>query len=119
MNGLVATAVNFLVLDACMDHFAFSSAGVAGLTASAVAILTSFLGNRYFVFQERSQPIIRQGAMFLMLYTTLALLQGLVLAVWSDLLRFDYRVGFILATMLQVVAGYWGNRVIVFGVATR
>ncbi|MBP0500502.1 GtrA family protein, partial [Mycobacterium tuberculosis] len=50
INGLVATGVHFAVLTLLVEVVHVPSKGVANLLAAAVAIVSSFLGNRYFVF---------------------------------------------------------------------
>lgn len=47
-------------------------------------------------------------------YGALAVLHGGVLWVWSDLAGQDYRVGFAIATVGQVVLSYLGNTRLVF-----
>jgi len=37
-----------------------------------------------------------------------------VLWLWTDLNHLDFRIGFLLATALQVVLSFWGNKVLVF-----
>ena len=44
----------------------------------------------------------------------MAVLHGLVLYIWSDRLLLDFRSGFVLATGLQVVLSYFGNKTMVF-----
>jgi hypothetical protein len=53
-------------------------------------------------------------ARFGLLYASIALLHGLVLWWWTDVNRLDFRIGFLLATGLQVVLSFWGNKVLVF-----
>jgi putative flippase GtrA len=90
------------------------SAGLANLLAAMFGISASFLGSRYFVFRRTEQPIAAQAANFVSLYAAIAISHGLVLSVWTDWWSFDYRTGFVLATVLQVGASYWGNTQIVF-----
>jgi hypothetical protein len=58
--------------------------------------------------------MVRQAAKFGALYAAIAVLHGLVLYFWTDKLRLDYRYGFLLATVLQVVLSYCGNKKLVF-----
>jgi len=41
-------------------------------------------------------------------------LHGLVLFGWTDVMGFDYRVGFVLASGIQVALTYVGNKHLVF-----
>jgi len=114
VNGLVATAVHFAFLTFCLRVLEVGSAGIANLAAAAVGITTSFLGSRYYVFRRREDSILHQAARFGTLYASIALLHGSVLFLWTDVLGLDYRIGFLLATGLQVVLSYWGNKRLVF-----
>ena len=114
LNGLVATAVHYGVLSFCLEVLKLPSAGLANLVAAAFGITVSFVGSRYFVFRRPDEPIGQQAARFGALYAAIACLHALVLALWTDYFGFDYRWGFLLATGLQVVLSYWGNKALVF-----
>jgi putative flippase GtrA len=114
VNGVVATAVHFGVLSFNLDVLNFSSAGFANLIAAAFGITTSFLGSRYFVFQKLNECITRQAIKFSGLYGSIALLHGLILLIWTDWLGMDYRLGFLIATAVQVSLSYIANKFWVF-----
>ncbi len=114
INGLVATLVHFSILTFNIEVLDFRSAGVANFVAVLFGISASFLGSRYYVFRKHSDPILGQATVFVMLYGGIALLNGLVLLVWTDIYGYDYRVGFILATFIQVSMSYAGNKFLVF-----
>ncbi|MCY7317129.1 MAG: GtrA family protein [Ramlibacter sp.] len=114
VNGLLATAVHYGVLTFCLAVLKLPSAGVANLIAAVFGITASFFGSRYFVFRRPDEPMRSQAARFALLYGAIALLHALVLALWTDLLGLDYRLGFLLATGLQVTLSYWGNKRLVF-----
>jgi putative flippase GtrA len=116
INGLAATAVHFAVLSFNLQVLAMPSAGLANVLAAIAGISASFLGSRYFVFRSLDQAIIRQAVKFGLLYAMMAILHGLVLYLWSDVGRLDYRTGFLMATGLQVMLSYWGNKTLVFKV---
>ena len=116
INGLGATAVHYAVLSFNLKVLGIPSAGLANLCAATAGISASFLGSRYFVFRSRNEAIVRQAAKFGLLYAAIAVLHGLVLYLWSDIGRLDYRMGFLLATALQVMLSYWGNKKLVFKV---
>lgn len=113
-NGLCATAIHYAVLTFNMKVLAMGSAGAANLIAACVGITASFLGNRYFVFAGTSGSFFGQAARFGGLYAAIALLHGAVLFVWTDLMRLDYRIGFLVATAVQVSLSYVGNKRLVF-----
>ena len=114
VNGLVATAVHYSVLTFSLEVLDFPSAGLANMFAALFGITASFLGSRLYVFRSFEVPIISQAAKFGLLYAIIAMLHGLVLFIWTDTFKFDYRIGFLMATVLQVVMSYVGNKVLVF-----
>ena len=114
INGLVATAVHFAVFTFNFHVLHFSSAGLANLTASFFGISASFIGSRYFVFPRTGEPMLAEVLRFSGLYGAIALLHGGVLLVWTDYFALDYRLGFLLATVLQVSLSYLGNKFLVF-----
>jgi len=114
INGLAATTVHYVVLTCNLKVLEFPSAGLANLIAAALGISASFWGSRYFVFPKTGEPIIKQAIKFSGLYGVIAVMHCLVLLVWSDWWAFDYRVGFLLATVLQLSMSYLGNKFLVF-----
>ena len=114
INGLVATAVHFVILWALLNVAGLESAGVANFIAAIFGILTSFLGSRYFVFRGHTQSIFHQASKFLGLYGGIAVLHGLTLFLLTDQMGVDYRLAFLVATGLQVMMGYLGNKFMVF-----
>lgn len=114
VNGLVATVVHYVVLSFGLEVLRIPSAGLANLMAAGVGITTSFLGSRYFVFLAGSRPVLGQASRFIALYALIALLHGATLWLWSDMGGLDYRIGFLLATCMQVALSYFGNKHLVF-----
>jgi putative flippase GtrA len=114
INGLVATSVHFAVLWTNINVLKMSSAGGVNLLAAIAGIGTSFAGNRWLVFRAHEQAILQQATRYVALYAGVALMHGAVLWVWSDVSGFDYRTGFIIATSLQFVLSFIGNRYLVF-----
>ena len=114
VNGVVATAVHYAVLQFNLGVLHIPYAGLANLIAAGFGITTSFLGSRYFVFRAHDGSFLHQFAKFGLLYACIALLHGAVLWIWTDVNHLDFRIGFLLATVLQVVLSFWGNKVLVF-----
>jgi putative flippase GtrA len=114
INGVVATAVHYAVLLFNLDVLNFNSAGLANLVAAIFGITMSFLGSRYFVFCKVDESITVQAVKFSGLYGVIALLHGLMLFTWTDWLGLDYRIGFLIATVLQVFLSYIGSKFLVF-----
>lgn len=114
VNGLVAAGVHFATLYLLLEVAGLRSAGLANLLAAGPGLTASFLGNRHFVFRAGAGPWRGQAARFVALYAMTALVHGAVLLCWTDIAGLDYRVGFLLATALQVVLSYLGNKLLVF-----
>lgn len=116
VNGFVATGVHFVVLVFSMQVLNWSSAGAANGLAAIFGIATSFVGSRYYVFKHSRETAASQISKFLMLYLCIALLHAGVLLVWADYYQLNYVVGFFVATLMQLMLSYWGNKVLVFKV---
>jgi len=114
INGLLATAVHFGVLTFCIEVIGIQSAGLSNLIAAVFGISASFLGSRYFVFSPTGEAIAKQALKFSGLYGAIALLHGLMLLIWTDHYGLDYRMGFLIATIIQVSLSYLGNKFLVF-----
>ena len=116
VNGVVATAVHFAVLTFNLKVLGFTSAGLANLVAAVFGITASFAGSRIYVFHGSAEPLLRQIYRFILLYVSIALLHGVLLYVWTDVLALNYIAGFGIATVMQVIFSYWGNKILVFRV---
>ncbi len=114
LNGLAATLVHYTVLNLNLHHFEFRSAGLANLIAAIFGIAASFLGSYYYVFAGAGGPILSRLTRFLALYAAIAALHGVVLWGWTDHFGADYRIGFVLATVLQMAFSFLGNKHLVF-----
>ncbi len=114
INGLAATALHFFVLYVCIEIFNFDSAGFSNLIASIVGITFTFLGNRYFVFYGSNQSFSEQAIKFAGLYTLIALLNGSILFLWTDIFGYKYKIGFLICLILQVTLGYFSAKKYVF-----
>ena len=114
VNGVFATIVHYLVLSMSIESFHFKSAALANLIASMISIFISFIGNRIYVFNKKSDPMLAQFIKFFGMYCLIALVHGLVLFIWADSLKLDYRVGFLLAVFIQIILGYIGNKKVIF-----
>ena len=114
LNGLLATAVHFGAAWLCLQLFAFRWASVANFVGVTMGISISFIGNRYFVFVQRASPWLQQLTRFALLYGVIAVIHVSILFVWADIGGGGFNTGFLLATCVQFLCSYWGNRNIVF-----
>ena len=113
-NGLFAAAVHFAVLTFLLEVMHLEVAAAANFVAAIFGITASFLGNHYFVFTGRPGHLITQAWRFAGFYAVMLLVHTGLLFVWSDMLGFDYRIGFVLATATQILLSYFGNKLLVF-----
>ncbi len=114
INGVIATAVHFSLLTFNMEILQMSSAGVANFIAAIFGITVSFLGSRYYVYRDHTGTFINHAVKFILLYAAIAVLHGLVLYLWTDIYGLSWRIGFLVATLLQVALSYTGNKTWVF-----
>lgn len=114
LNGIVATIIHYLTLTLCVEILGFPSIGLANLTASLFGITASFVGNRYFVFTTVGAKIEWQFLKFFLLYLGIAILQGAILYLWSDVYSLNYHFGFAIAVCIQFAISYIGNKLLVF-----
>ena len=114
INGVASTAVHYLALCVGMDFMGIPSASAANLLAAMIGIATSFIGSKYYVFRSHHDSFHEQAARFVTLYGLIATMHGVVLALVTDIGGLDYRIGFVLATGLQVTLSYAGNQRFVF-----
>jgi len=114
LNGLAATAVHYAVLVVNMDLLQMPSAGLANALAAIFGISASFLGNRIFVFRASDAPMPTQAFRFFALYAVIALVHGAILLLWSDIAGYSYSTGFVIATVVQFMLSFMGNKNLVF-----
>jgi putative flippase GtrA len=114
VNGAAATLVHYGVLALLMEVARLPSAGLANLLAATVGITTSFIGSRCFVFRAGRGDWRSQAQRFAVVYAILAVMHAAVLFVWTDQLGLDFRIGFLLATGLQMTISFLANKLLVF-----
>ena len=118
-NGLVATAVHYLVLYACVELLNFSSVGLSNFLASMVGVLVSFAGNKYFVFKLALSPVTTQLIKFLIFYAVIAFIHGAFLYIWSDIFKKNFNSGFAIAVIIQLLLGFISSKFLIFTNAHR
>ena len=114
INGLFATIIHYVILTVNMEIIGFKSAGLANFVAAFFGIFSSFMGNRYFVFKAIDRPFLKQSVAFILLYSFIAIIHGAILYVWTDLYYLDYRIGFVIASVVQFILSFSGNKLFVF-----
>lgn len=114
INGLLATGIHFSILTFNIEILHISSAGVANFIAAIFGITVSFLGSRYYVYRGHTGTFIHHAVKFVLLYAAIAVMHGFVLYLWSDVYGLSWRIGFLVATFIQVCISYIGNKIWVF-----
>ena len=121
VNGLLATVVHYVMM-LFLSHYVIAIYAIAYGVASIFGILTSFLGNKFFVFtsanQNRAQynGTFTQLRSFLLLYGIIMLICSLLMGVLSDLMHINYNLSFIIALCVQTLLSFFGNKRYVFKV---
>jgi putative flippase GtrA len=114
VNGVAATLVHYGVLTLLVEVVRVPSAGLANFLAAIVGIMASFIGSRYFVFRAQDGDWRSQAQRFAVVYAILAVVHAAVLFAWTDQLGYDFRIGFGLATGLQMTISFLANKLLVF-----
>ena len=114
INGGVATSAHYGAFIFNLSFISPQSAGLANFLASFVGIIVSFFGSRYFVFCSMKTSIAIQFIRFSILYLAIAIVSGVTLFVWSDILELNKNIGFLIGVIIQVFCSYFGGRRIVF-----
>lgn len=91
-----------------------NSIALANIIACWFGVLVSFLGNKYIVFKSVSGNFSGQFFHFFTFYFLVAIVHGAFIYVWSDFNGYNYRVGFLIATAMQVLITYNYNRILIF-----
>ncbi len=110
INGFFATFVHYTVFFVSIEIFKFNYIALANLLGAFFGISCSFVGNKWFVFQNSKVNITWQFSKFLMTYVSLGGFTSIIMFVWSDLSEMNYNYGFCLVTFLQFILSYSMNR---------
>ena len=120
-NGLLATFVHYVIMH-LISNYLIGIYFIAYGIASIFGILTSFLGNKFFVFTNANQNrspnnrSFKQLRSFLLLYGLIMLICSVLMGVLSDLLYINYNLSFMMALCVQTLLSFFGNKCYVFKV---
>lgn len=114
INGLFATLVHFLVLLALIS-FSPLNYGVSNFIGYIFGSISSFLGNKFFVFKiSNNIHTFIQALKFTFLYIFLALNSGLALYIWADINKYNFVIGFLGITALNTFISFMVNKFLIF-----
>lgn len=114
MNGGFATAVHFFILLIVVETFSGVHIALANTIAGMGGVLSSFLGNKYFVFENDDGKIHHQAVKFIVLYIFIIMSHTLLISILTVVYGVDYRVSFVIASSLMLVLSFLSNKFMVF-----
>lgn len=114
LNGGMATVVHFSVLFLLIELFHVPSLVWANLTAGAVAITCSFMGNKYIVFNSHNEVMLHQLLKFVLVYICALFFHTFAIYELSSVYGIDYRVAFVVASFLVIMFTFLSNKLMVF-----
>ncbi len=112
-NGIIATVTHFIILFVFVENNLFSYVSFSYFFAAIISISISFLGNKYFVFQNKNN-FVGDLLRFFLLYIVLLILNSVIIYILCDVIDIDYKVGFIIALVFQTIFSYLGLKFFVF-----
>ena len=113
INGLVATGVHYVAMVFAIHVLGITWYGLAYAFAFLFAVVTSFFGNKRFVFKYHQVQDF-QFVKFVALYLGLLVMTSLTMWAVSDYGGLHYNAGFIITVTLQFIGGYLGSRYLIF-----
>ena len=113
LNGALSTIIHFTILFFLVELNTFEYVSISYFIAAIISIFISFLGNKYFVFQNKNS-FVKDILRFFCLYISLLLLNSLLVYVLCDILKINYQIGFIITLIIQTVLSYLGLKILVF-----
>ena len=114
INGFLATFIHFAALILFVNSVGLSY-GLSNFLSFLVGSISSFLGNKFFVFKVTNKSrTTSQFIKFFFLYLALAFEHGIALYWFSDINEYNYLVGFFLITMLNIIISFIFNKYIIF-----
>ena len=112
-NGIIATVTHFIILFVFVENNLFSYISFSYFFAAIISISISFLGNKYFVFQNKNN-FVGDLLRFFLLYIVLLILNSVIIYILCDVIDIDYKVGFTIALVFQTIFSYLGLKFFVF-----
>tara|TARA_B100001173_G_scaffold294017_1_gene287549 strand:+ start:3028 stop:3381 length:354 start_codon:yes stop_codon:yes gene_type:complete len=113
-NGCFATLIHYIFLEFNLNILMLNSIAFANIIACSFGILVSFLGNKYIVFKSVSGSFSGQFFHFFTFYFLVAIFHVAFIYLWADFNGYNYRVGFLIATALQILITYNYNKILIF-----
>jgi len=114
INGLFATLVHFFAL-LSLSSFSPLNYGVSNFIGYIFGSISSFLGNKFFVFKPSNNiHTFTQALKFVFLYIFLAINSGVALYIWADINKYNFVIGFMGITALNTIISFLVNKFLIF-----
>ncbi|MBT4764775.1 GtrA family protein [bacterium] len=113
INGGISTIIHYLALIFIVEIISISFV-IANILAGILGTTYSFIGNKYFVFKSHEESMHYQAVKFLILYGFLIAAHTLILFSLTNMIGFDYRVSFVLASIVLAIVSFLLNNSLVF-----
>jgi putative flippase GtrA len=106
--------VHFVVLVVAVDVVHIDNLAVSNFLAGVAGISSSFIGNKFYVFQVRHGSIHYQAIRFVVFYACILSAHTFVISLLTDYMGMDYRISFVFASALMLVISFLSNKYLVF-----
>jgi putative flippase GtrA len=114
INGTISAGFHFLILVFFVEILNIKNIAVANIIAGFLAIIISYLGNRYFVFKSSENKIYSQVLKFFVTYIIIIFVNTLFLSLLIFFTGLDYRIAFIITSAILAILSFFINKFIVF-----
>lgn len=114
ISGVVSTLIHFLFLLIGVEIIKISLISISNLFASFFGLSSSFILNRYFVFRKFNKDILITYIQFMFANTLTIIVTSLLFLLWSDILGWDYRIGFLLIYLFIAIINFYLYKKIIF-----
>ena len=102
INGLFATLVHFFAL-LSLSSFSPLNYGVSNFIGYIFGSISSFLGNKFFVFKPSNN-----------IHTFTQALKFVFLYIWADINKYNFVIGFMGITALNTIISFLVNKFLIF-----
>ena len=103
MSGIISTLIHFSFLFILVEILSIFSVG-----------LSSFILNNFFVFRKSFKGIMKTYLKFVLSNIFVIFATSFLFVIWSDLLSYDYRMGFIFIYGLIAIFNFYFYKNLIF-----
>ena len=114
ISGIISTLIHFSFLFIFVEILSIFSVGLSNLIAAFFGISSSFILNNFFVFRKSFKGILKTYLKFVLSNIFVIFATSFLFVIWSDLLSFDYRIGFVLIYGLIAIFNFYFYKNLIF-----